>query len=75
MKKRLPSRGFLTVLVVALALPAIWTNWRARHAAPEQPYKFPFAELVDLDRDLQARFAVVPDKDFGMYRVGNMHSL
>src|SRR5690349_11157553 len=77
MKKRLPSRGFLIVLVAAVALPILWTNWLARNAPREKPrpYVFPVAELAALDRDLQARFAVVPDKDFGMGRIGNLHQL
>ena len=40
------------------------------------PFTFPTPELAALDHDLQARFAVVPDKDFGIERTyGNQHYL
>lgn len=41
-----------------------------------RPFKFPTAELAAIDRDLQARFAVVPDKFFGIERAyGDQHYL
>lgn len=71
--------------ITALAIPAIvaisgTTFWLAArfNAArkPPKPFHFPFQELADIDRDLQARFAVVPDKDFGILRAyGNQHYL
>jgi hypothetical protein len=43
---------------------------------PALPFRFPIQELAALDRDLQARFAIVPDKDFGIERTyGPQHYL
>ncbi|BCM91475.1 hypothetical protein IAD21_03348 [Abditibacteriota bacterium] len=40
---------------------------------PSAPAQFPFTELAALDRVVQERFAVVPDKDFGAARIGPRH--
>lgn len=43
---------------------------------PKPPFRFPTQELAAIDRDLQARFAVVPTKDFGIERTyGYQHYL
>ena len=47
-----------------------------RKPPPPAPFAFPTKELAAIDRDLQVRFAVVPDKDFGIERAyGNQHYL
>lgn len=67
--------------IIALATLAsgalLWLAVRYHEAhPPPEPFHFPFQELADIDRDLQARFAVVPDKDFGIERTyGNQHYL
>ncbi|RYX85488.1 hypothetical protein EON83_05850 [bacterium] len=49
---------------------------RQKPPLPLKPFSFPTPELASLNRDLQARFAVVPDKDFGIVRAyGNQHYL
>jgi hypothetical protein len=59
------------VLVAAIPLGV----WKFRHQpkAPPPPYTFPSAEIAALDRVVQARFAVTPDNDFGMGRIGKRH--
>ena len=43
---------------------------------PAPAFRFPSQELAAIDRDLQARFAVVPTKDFGIERTyGYQHYL
>ncbi|HEX8465603.1 MAG TPA: hypothetical protein VF627_13380 [Abditibacterium sp.] len=67
-------------LVVALPLGLAVSSWSrsASGSAPaaasnpsskERQAAFPTAELAMLDRDVQERFAVVPQKDFGMSRI------
>ena len=75
-QKRWPSRRFwaLTLSLCALPLAISWWRGRALPLPPAIPYKFPTRELEELDRAVQARFAVVPDKDFGMGRIGPRHS-
>ena len=47
-----------------------------RKPPPPAPFAFPTDELGAIDRDLQVRFAVVPEKDFGIERAyGNQHYL
>ena len=47
-----------------------------RRAPEPAPFAFPSRELAALDHDLQARFALVPEKDFGIERTyGNQHYL
>lgn len=70
-----------TALAILAIVATIGTSlWlAARYNAPRKPPKpfhFPLQELADIDRDLQARFAVVPDRDFGILRTyGNQHYL
>ncbi|HEX8465760.1 MAG TPA: hypothetical protein VF627_14180, partial [Abditibacterium sp.] len=67
-------------VIVAIAASclvfSVVTIWWAKTHPVAPPFKFPMVELAALDRDLQARFAVVPDKDFGIERTfGNQHYL
>ena len=58
------------------ALLWIAVRYHAVKKPDAPPFRFPTQELAALDRDLQARFAVVPDKDFGITRTyGNQHYL
>lgn len=62
--------------VVSVAL--LWGvgRYNASKNRNSDPFRFPTRELAQLDRDLQARFAVVPDKDFGIERTyGYQHYL
>src|SRR5687767_10589962 len=66
--------------ITALAIPAIvsisGTILKLTARKPPKPFHFPLQELAAIDRDLQARFAVVPDKDFGILRTyGRQHYL
>ena len=76
MKPKTPfPRVMVAVALGCLAFPFGVVVWNQTHP-PTPPFKFPSAELAALDRDLQARFAVVPDKDFGIERAyGNQHYL
>ena len=83
MKKKeriLIALGSTTALAILAIVAMSGTLWlAARYKAARKPpasFHFPFQELADIDRDLQARFAVVPDKDFGIERTyGNQHYL
>lgn len=72
-----PARFLIFGAVVCSA--ALWGA--VRYGAvfkpkPEEEFKFPTRELAAIDRDLQARFAVVPTKDFGIERTyGYQHYL
>ncbi len=56
--------------------PLVATWWARTRPNPAPPFAFPTADLAALDRDVQARFAVVPEKDFGIERAyGNQHYL
>jgi hypothetical protein len=74
-RRKAVSRAFLAATVCAIAVPLAWNYWPREPVAPPSPYTFPFAELASLDHDLQARFAVIPEGNFGMSRVGRMHYL
>jgi len=67
----------LAILAIVAMSGTLWLAARYNAARkPPKPFHFPFQELADIDRDLQARFAVVPDKDFGIERTyGNQHYL
>jgi hypothetical protein len=66
----------LGIAVGCLLVPLAATQWAKFRRPPAPPFAFPTAELAALDRDLQARFAVVPEKDFGIERTyGNQHYL
>ena len=76
MKNRKISRPMLAVAVGCVLVPLGATQWAKSRRPPAPPFAFPTAQLAALDRDLQARFAVVPDKDFGIERTyGNQHYL
>lgn len=72
------AKRFRFLLVCAFASIAILVL-AARYADKKPkptPFQFPSQELAAIDRDLQARFAIVPDKDFGIERTyGNQHYL
>jgi len=79
--QRRRDRRFLLKFFLAMSLLALlplgiarWQENRRRNA-PKTPYTFPFAEMAALDRVVQARFAVVPDKDFGIDRIGKRHEV
>ncbi|HEX8237192.1 MAG TPA: hypothetical protein VF600_14635 [Abditibacteriaceae bacterium] len=65
------------VAVVSVATIAYQTSSRraARQREVNAPFQFPHAELASLDRDVQARFAVVPTKGFGVERIAPLHHL
>ena len=71
----------IIVLVAGACLTVPWVyrlmeKWRADQIAQMAPFRFPSIELAALDRDLQARFAVVPTKMFGIERAyGPQHGL
>ncbi|HVF11181.1 MAG TPA: hypothetical protein VNA16_10280, partial [Abditibacteriaceae bacterium] len=72
--RRFPVRFFVaTTLLAAVPLAVMW--WRHQTQRPEPPYVFPSQELAALDRVVQARFAVVPTKNFGVDRIGSLHEL
>lgn len=66
---------FCTLLCGAL----LWGATRYSQLPPAPvpvPFAFPTKELAAIDRDLQVRFATVPEKDFGIERTyGNQHYL
>ncbi len=75
------NRKFLLKFFVATSLLALlpfgvarWQENRRRNA-PKAPYTFPFAELAALDKVVQERFAVIPDSDFGVGRIGKRHDV
>ncbi|BCM90886.1 hypothetical protein IAD21_02749 [Abditibacteriota bacterium] len=74
-QKRWPSRRFwlFTLGLCAAPLGVAW--WRSRPVPlpPVIPYEFPTQSLEELDHAVQIRFAVVPDKDFGVNRIGPRH--
>lgn len=73
-RRRFPSRRFLLWTLLLCALPFAIAWWRREPAqVAARPYRFPTPELAALDRATQARFAVVPDKDFGLRRMGPRH--
>lgn len=72
--RRIPCAIFVIALGCRL-FPLAISQWSKNRRPPAPPFRFPTAELAALDRDLQARFAVVPDKDFGMGRIGPLHEL
>lgn len=75
--RRIP-RVIVAIAAACLVFPVVTIWWAKTHPAPAPapPFAFPTAELAALDHDLQARFAVVPDKDFGIERTyGNQHYL
>src|SRR5690349_4647419 len=72
-KRKAVSRAFLVATVCAVAIPLAWNYWLRK--PEEKPFAFPFVELAALDRDAQTRFAVVPEKDFGLERIGPLHNL
>ncbi len=72
--------AFMIIAFAGMVGPAVYTRLlerrRAVQIAQMKPFQFPTAELAALDRDLQARFAVVPTKEFGIERVsGPQHLL
>lgn len=73
-RRRFPSRRFVLWTLLLCALPFAIAWWRREPAqVAARPYRFPTPELAELDRAVQARFAVVPDSDFGLGRVGPRH--
>lgn len=75
MNRKIP-RCVVAIAVGCLMFPIAGMWWDKTRPAPAPPFAFPTAELAALDRDLQARFAVVPDKDFGIERAyGPQHYL
>lgn len=76
MNSRKIPRVLIAIAVGCVVFPFAATRWAKNRPAPAPPFSFPTVELAALDRDLQARFAVVPDKDFGIERAyGNQHYL
>lgn len=75
-KRRFP-RLILFIALACFALPwcLLRLRDRFRHAAQPSTYRFPFAGLAQLDRVVQARFAVIPRDNFGMARIGPRHDL
>lgn len=73
-RKRLASRRFWIFTLALCALAPLVAWWRQPALLPPaKAYSFPTRELAELDREVQARFAVVPDKDFGLSRIGPRH--
>ena len=71
-----PVRFLLLCNVFGLALLWAGAHFSATPQSEPEPFEFPTKELAAIDRDLQARFAVVPEKDFGIMRTyGNQHYL
>lgn len=70
-----PVRFVLACTIGGGAL--LWGATRYSQLKPAPvPFAFPTRELAAIDRYLQVRFAVVPDKDFGIERTyGNQHYL
>ena len=67
---------FLLVCVAASGAILLLTARYVDKKPKPAPFRFPSKELAAIDRDLQARFAIVPDKDFGIERTyGNQHYL
>lgn len=73
-KNRLPSRRFL-IVTLGICLTPLIVTWfrRPQPLAPAKPYHFPSEQLAALDQAVQVRFAVVPDSDFGLPRIGPRH--
>ena len=72
--QKLPIRFFIAMLALC-AVPLLAARWkRPTPEVPAKAYQFPTRELAALDRAIQVRFAVVPDKDFGLPRIGQRHS-
>ena len=70
-----PVRFVVFCTVISGAL--LWSATRYfKPKPPAPPFRFPSAQLAAIDRDLQVRFAVVPEKRFGIERTyGNQHYL
>ncbi len=75
LKKRWPSRRFWLFTLGLCAVPLVMSWWHSPSVPlpPAIPYKFPTQALEELDHAVQTRFAVVPDKDFGVNRIGPRH--
>jgi len=71
-KSRFTKISGVLVLVVAsgLTVSHAWYRWKTAPRFDTSPHPpFPTAELAALDRDVQARFAVVVQRDFGYCRI------
>lgn len=76
MGKRSIPRVVVVVAVGCLIFPLAVARWEKNRRPPAPPFRFPSPELAALDRDMQARFAIVPEKDFGIVRTyGPQHYL
>src|SRR5689334_9579048 len=74
--RRLIPVPFLILAAACFLVPWLIGRMEGKRKPVAAGFRFPLAELAMLDRDLQARFAVVPTHDFGIERVtGNQHEL
>lgn len=76
-KRSVAAKGTAALAIaVAVSGTILWLAQRHNAVQQPKPFHFPFQELAAIDRDLQARFAVVPDKNFGIERAyGPQHYL
>jgi hypothetical protein len=76
-RKQFKMGRFFMLMALVAAIPLLVARYleNARRNAPKTPYVFPVTELAALDQVVQARFAVIPEKDFGVSRIGKRHEV
>lgn len=66
--------GLFTIAFLLGGAMLTFAKWRDSQK-PRGPYVFPAAELAALDLIVQRRFAVIPESDFGIGRIGKRHEV